>query len=145
MRGCPIVEYCFPATYLLREECKCFALKCWQSSCYTLNGASACLRCLVFPFPGKLWTVAVRPVCLLCYSSAPGWIPVPPPRPVPHAPSPRLLLLHRSRNQMNCINLRLTSDPVFLSLGPNHHWERVLHFTSGTHATHARAWSRVAH
>lgn len=80
------------------------------------NGASACLRCLVFLFPGKLRTAAVRPVCLLCYSSAPGWIPT------------RLLLLHRSRNLMNCTNLRLTSDPVFLSLDLNHHWGWVLYF-----------------
>lgn len=29
----------------------------------------------MFSFPGKLRMAAVRPVCLLCYSSTPGWTP----------------------------------------------------------------------
>lgn len=65
------------------------------------------------------------------------------------------LLLHRSRNLMNCTNLRLTSQPVFLSLGPSHHWGWVLHFhirhtSNNTHIythtyIHTCARSVVAH
>lgn len=84
-----------------------FTFEWKQSSKYNINDASNCQKYVRFFFSNKMWIAAVRLGCWCNISvfSSPGFtclflLPLP----------------HRFRNLMNCTNLRLTPNPVFLSV-----------------------------
>lgn len=84
------------------------------------------LFCVVFQ-KKKLWMASVSASCGCCSSafSSPG------------STCLFLLLPHHFRNLMNCTNLRLTSNPIFLPL-----WPQTI--TGGESCTHTLGtWERV--